>query len=181
MAMPIMMAKISEGSQGLEPVPLWETMPFTLESVGNSRTITPKDAAYVSNWLNSKWSAIGELSQEKKDQVTLMVDFIPPQDTVVPFRYIKAVKMESIDLNIQKSLAQFLNYISARPLERSKGKQTSLPSLRQLAETANREYGWTVPAEPGKAQEIVANLAQSDIRLARFLFNPANYPVLKDK
>lgn len=181
MAMPIMMAKITQKSQGVELAPLWETMQFTLEFVGSSRVVTAESAAYVANWLSSKWSAMGELSQDNKDKVSLMVDFIPARDLNIPFRYVKTVRMDSIDMNIQKSFKQFLNYISARPLERSKGKQTSLTSLRQLAETLDREYGWTVPAEPGEAEEIVGNLANSDIRLARYLFNPAIYPVLQEK
>jgi hypothetical protein len=181
MAMPIMMAKITQRSQRLELAPLWETMQFTLESVGNSRLVTEDSAAYVANWLSAKWSSMGELSQDNKNKVSLMIDFIPSRETNIPFRYVKTVKMDTIDRNVRKSFEQFLNYISSRPMERSKISQTSLASLRQLAEALDREYGWSVPAEPGEAQEIVANLAQSDIRLARHLFNPAVYPILKEE
>jgi hypothetical protein len=51
-------------------------------------------------------------------------------------------------------------------------------SMKPLAEALDREYGWFVDAEPGKAQEIVADLALKDDRLARLLFNPSVYPVL---
>jgi hypothetical protein len=180
MAMPIMMAQITKNSQGLEVAPLWETMQFALESVGRSRVVTDQSAAYVANWLSANWSAMGELTQEKKDEVTLLVDFIPARDTNLPFRYVKSVKMDSVDLNVRKSFSQFLNYISARPLEREESRRTSLVSLRQLAEALDREYGWTVPAEQGEAEEIVANLAKSDMQLARYLFNPSVYPILEE-
>jgi hypothetical protein len=180
MAMPIMMAQITKNSQGLEVVPLWETMQFALESVGSSRFVSDQAGAYVANWVSAKWSVMGGLTQEKKDEVSLLVDFIPSRDTSLPFRYVKSVKMDSIDLNVRKSFTQFLGYISARPLEREEKKRTRLVSLRQLAEALDREYGWTVPAERGKAEEIVTNLAKSDMQLARYLFDPSVYPVLEE-
>jgi len=180
MALPIMMALISKESEILEPIPLWETMRFTLESVRNSRTITPADAAYVANWLNAKWSFMGEVSSENSENISLMIDFIPPRDTSIPFRYLKKAKMEDIDANIRKSFNQFLNYISAPELEKSNTRRVTPVSLRQLASALDREYGWTVAAEPGKSEEIVANVAQSDIWLARYLFNPTLYPILED-
>ena len=68
-------------------------------------------------------------------------------------------------------------------IETEKGgrKRISLISLRQLSAALDREYGWTVAPEPGKSEEIVANLAQSDMWLARQLFNPTLYSILKDK
>lgn len=180
MAMPIMMAQMTKNSQGLEVVPLWETMQFALESVGSSRFVSDQAGAYVANWVSAKWSVMGGLTQEKKDEVSLLVDFIPSRDTSLPFRYVKSVKMDSIDLNVRKSFTQFLGYISARPLEREEKKRTRLVSLRQLAEALDREYGWTVPAERGKAEEIVTNLAKSDMQLARYLFDPSVYPVLEE-
>ena len=180
MAVPVMMAQITKNSPGLDVSPLWETMQFTLESVGNSRIVSEESAAYVANWVSAKWSVMGDLTQEKKDKVSFLVDFIPARDTDIPFRYVKSVGMDSIDLNIRKSFGQFLDYIAARPLERGGVRQTSLQSLRQLAEALDKEYGWTVPAEPGMAESIVANLAKSDIQLARYLFNPSVYPVLKE-
>ncbi len=181
MAMPAMMAKVSEKAEGMDPVPLWETMRFAIESTGSSRTITQESAAYVANWLNAKWSVMGNLSQEGKDRVTVMVDFIPPREEEIPFRYIETIKTDAVNFNIQKAFKQFLNYVSAKPMEAKNEGTTSLASLRQLAEVLNREYGWTAPVEPGKAEEIVINLAQSDRRLARFLFNPNTYPSLKDE
>ena len=89
--------------------------------------------------------------------------------------------MDAIDYNVQKAFQQFLNYVSAKPMEAQREKTTSLASLRPLAEALDREYGWSVPAERGKADEIVSNLAQSDRRLARFLFNPNTYSILRDE
>jgi hypothetical protein len=181
MAMPVMMAKISEKAEGMDPVPLWETMQFAIESTGTSRTITQESAAYVANWLNAKWSAMGSFSKEKKDKTTLLVDFISPRDDEIAFRYTKNIKMDAVDYNVRKAFKEFLNYVSARPMDQKGSEKTSLASLRQLAEVLNREYGWTVPAKPGEAKEVVSNLAQSDLRLARLLFNPITYPILEDK
>jgi len=181
MAMPVMMAKISEKAEGMEPAPLWETMQYAIESTGSSRTIDQESAAYVANWLNSKWSAMGTLSRDGKDKITLLVDFISPRDDEIAYRYTKKIKMDAVDINVRKAFREFLNYVSAKPMDQKGEIKASLASLRQLAEVLDREYGWTVPAEPGKAQEIVSNLAQSDLRLARHLFNPATYPILEDK
>ena len=180
MAVPVMLASISRESEVLEPVPLWETMRFTLESTRNSRTINAGNAAYVANWLNVKWSIMGMVSGENSENIELLIDFIPPQDTSIPYRYIKKIRMENFDKNVRKSFDQFLNYIAAPELEDSKAKHLTLPSLRQLAEAVDREYGWTVEAQPGNSEEIVANLVQSDVRLARYLFNPNLYPILEE-
>lgn len=180
MAMPIMMDLIARDSETLKPVPLWETMRFTLESVGNSRTVMQQNAAYAANWLNAKWAAVGSLSKGKGDKVTLMVDFIPPDDTTIPFRYLKNVNMNDIDANVRKAFNQFLGYISAPVMDKTKGKHITLASLRQLAEAVDKEYGWTVAADPGKSEEIVANLIQSDRPLAQYLFNPSLYSILQD-
>ena len=181
MAVPVMMAMISRESEVLEPIPMWETMRFTLETVRNSRTILPANAAYVANWLNAKWSVTGETATESKEKVSLLIDFIPPQETSVPFRYLKNIRMEDFDGNVRKSFDQFLFYISAPVPESGGRKRISLISLRQLAGALDKEYGWTVPADPGKSEEVVSNLAQSDMWLARQLFNPTLYSVLQDK
>jgi hypothetical protein len=181
MAVPVMLTMISRESDVLEPVPMYETMRFTLESVRNSRQVLPENAAYVANWLNAKWSVIGKTATENKEQISLLMDFIPPQDTRVPFRYLKKIRMEDFDTNVRKSFDEFLYYLSA-PLPGKGGrKRISLISLRQLSAALDREYGWTVAPEPGKSEEIVSNLAQSDMWLAQQLFNPTLYSILKDK
>lgn len=181
MAVPVMLTMISRESEVLEPIPMYETMRFTLESVRNSRTVVPANAAYVANWLNSKWSVMGETATENKERISLLMDFIPPQDTRVPFRYLKKIRTDDFDANVRKAFDQFLYYLSA-PLPEKKGrKHISLISLRQLAAALDKEYGWTVTAEPGTSEEVVANLAQSDPWLARQLFNPTLYSILQDK
>ncbi|MEJ2109540.1 MAG: hypothetical protein P8Z37_06430 [Acidobacteriota bacterium] len=181
MASPIMMALIVRNSQSMEPVPLWESMRFTMESVRNSRTIGAGNAAYVANWLNADWAVMGSLSKEGTDKVSLMIDFIPARDTSVPFRYLKNVKMDAVDENVRKAFNQFLNYISSPQMENTRERHLTFVSLRQLAEVMNKEYGWTVAAEPGKAEETVNNLVKSDPWLARFLFNPTLYAALENQ
>jgi len=181
LAMPILLAKISERAEGMETVPLWESVRYAIESTGNSRTVTQESAAYVANWMNSKWCVMGTLSQAKNDKITLLMDFIPSREDDIPFRFIKTMKMDEVDYSVQKAFQEFLHYVSAKPLETQKGKTTNLASLRQLAEALDREYGWSVPAERGQADEIVSNLFQSDPQLARSLFNPNTYSILKDE
>ena len=53
--------------------------------------------------------------------------------------------------------------------------------IDRWAEALDREYGWFVDADPGKAQETVSELAHSDERLAQSLFSPALYPDLSPK
>lgn len=181
MAIPALMAKITQESPALNIVPLWETMPLALESVGNLREITSEDASYVANWLNAEWALMGDLSEDDNKKVSLLLDFIPARDTNVPFRYIKVLDMDAFDISIREAFNQFLYYISVVPIEDTGRKQTRLASLRMVAEALDREYGWSVPAEPGLAEDIVTNLAQSDIWLTRYLFNPDVYTILKDK
>ena len=88
MAMPILLTKISQNAEGLEPLPLWESMRYAIESTGSTRTVTQESAAYVANWMNSKWSVMGTLSQGKSNKITLMMDFIPSRDDSIPFRYV---------------------------------------------------------------------------------------------
>jgi len=181
MAMPIMMAKISQRAPALDPVPLWESMPTALEAAGNSRSFTPESAAYVATWLTAKWAAMGEFTPVQKDY-SLMVDFIPAKSTLIAFRYIKTGTADSVEPNLNRSIEQFLGYLVASPIQTAKAKAQGMTSLKKLAEAIDREYGWSVEAEPGKAQEIAASLAQSDARLARFLFNPTLYSFIpKDK
>jgi hypothetical protein len=178
MAAPIVMAKISQRATEMDPVPLWESMPTALEAGGDSRSFTPESAAYVATWLSAKWAAMGELTPVKKSY-SLMVDFIPAKSTLIAFRYIKPMNnMESVELNLNKAISQFLAYLVLSPLPPSKEKALTISSLKRLAEAVDREYGWSVEAEPGKAQDVAESLARSDERLARFLFNPTLYPFL---
>jgi hypothetical protein len=177
LAAPIMMAKASESARDLEVIPLWETMPIAIEAGGVSRTFTPEAASYVASWFSAKWSAMGEISPSKSG-VSMMIDFMPSRTTLVPFRFTRAGKIDTIGSNIPEAYSQFLRYLAARPLLPPKKGLQQLTATKNLAEALDREYGWFVAAEPGKAQAIVSELARTDERLARLLFNPSVYPAL---
>lgn len=177
LAAPIMMAKISLRSKDIEVVPIWETMPTAIEAAGVSRSITPESATSVGTWLTAKWAIMGEISPDKKG-VSIIVDFIPAKSSLVAFRYFQKGKIDAAGYGFNQAYQQFLHYSMAAPLAEGEGKHQGLTSLKDLAEALDREYGWFVNAEPGKAQQIVSDLARSDDRLARLLFNPALYPAI---
>lgn len=175
-ASPALMAKVAEAAQDLEPVPLWETMPVALESVGPTRSVTPEQAAYVASRLTAKWCAMGELFSSKKGTM-LRIDFIPAKTTAYAFRYEKEIRPDSMSGNFHEAFVQFLRYLVVRPLPKQASKNTIPVAARELGEALDREYGWFVPAEPGKAGPLVTKLAQSDSSLARTLFNPNLYSI----
>jgi hypothetical protein len=177
LAAPIMMAKVSESARDLEVIPLWETMPVAIEAGGASRSFTPETAAYVASWFSAKWSAMGEISPTKSG-VSMMIDFMPSRTTLVPFRFTRDGKIDAIGTSLPEAYSQFLRYLAARPLLPAKKDLQQMTAMKNLAEALDREYGWFVAAEPGKAQGIVSELARTDERLARLLFNPTVYPVL---
>jgi hypothetical protein len=178
MASPILMAKVAEQAPDLVVVPLWEAMPTAIQSAGASRIFTQEEAASVANWLSARWSIMGAVFPAKTG-LSLMVDFIPAKTTQIPFRYIKTGEIDSLEPDFHAAFRQFLRYLVARPLEPVKKEdEPSATALKNLAEALDREYGWFVSAEPGKAGEAVANLVSSDKQLARLLFNPSLYPEL---
>ncbi len=177
MAAPVMLAKVSERAREIEVIPLWQAMPVALDAAGASRTLTADSGAQIASYLSAKWATIGEFTQTKYG-VSMIGDFIPAQRTQVPFRFMKRGNMETVGANLPIAISQFLRYLAARPLLPEDHKTPGFQSLRALAEALDREYGWFVEAQPGKADEIVSELANSDDRLARLLFSPTLYPVL---
>ena len=177
MAGPILMEKVSESARDLKVLPLWQTMPVAVEAAGASRSFTPDSAAYIASWHSVKWSAMGDISPTKYG-VSMIIDFIPSRSSQVPFRYMNSGKIDYVGSQLPLAFGQFLYYLAVRPLEPSSKKLPTFTSMKSLAETLDREYGWFVEADPGKAQEVVTNLLHTDERLARFLFNPSLYPVL---
>jgi hypothetical protein len=177
MAGPIMMAKISEYAMDIEVIPLWQSMPASLEAGGASRSFTAESAAYIASFLAVDWSAMGEISPSKSG-VSIMIDFIPPRSLQVPFRFKKSGKIDDVGSQLPAALNQFFYYLGARPLAPIDKKLPTMTEMKSLAEVLDREYGWFVEANPGKANEVVADLARTDVRLARMLFNPALYPAL---
>jgi len=181
LAAPILMAKTGGKSESLDLIPLWETMPYARDNAGTSRSFTPETAANVATWLSAKWSAMGEMKMTPaKNEVSMVVDFIPSRSNQVAFRYLKKDKIDSLGDGFNDAYIQFLRYLVTKPLAPSK-KSDTLTSVKSLAEAIDREYGWFVEADPGKAQDVVNSLIQTDERLARFLFSPTLYPALAVK
>jgi len=178
MAAPILMAMTGQKEKGLEILPLWQTMPTALTAAGSSRTFTEESASTVAAWSSAKWSVMGEFTPAKNG-VSMMLDFIPARINQVPFRFLKAGKLDEIGNSFYEAYLQFLRYLVSRPpIQQVPSKDTTMTSVKDLAQALDREYGWSVEAEPGKAQEAVARLMQSDENLARMLFSPSLYPVL---
>jgi hypothetical protein len=174
---PIMMAKAGEYAKDIEVIPLWQTMSIALEAAGASRSITSDSAAYIASWLAVKWSAMGEISTTKSG-VSMMLDFIPARSTQVPFRFTKSGSIDDVGSQLPKAYNQFLYYLGGKRLNPIDKKLPTMTEMKSLAEALDREYGWFVEANPGKAQEVVSKLVSSDERLARLLFNPSMYPAL---
>jgi hypothetical protein len=177
LAAPVMMAKVSEYSKDVEIMPLWQSMPIALEAAGASRSLAADSAAYIASWLAAKWSVMGEITPTKNG-VSFMIDIIPDRSTQVPFRFSKSGEIDGVAAQIPLAYNQFFYYLGTRKLAPIDKKLPTLTSMKSVAEALDREYGWFVEAEPGKAQQVVASLASTDMRLARLLFNPSLYPVL---
>jgi len=180
MAAPILLAKAGEAAKGLDILPLWQTMPTVLNAAGTSRGLTEESASTIAAWTSAKWSVMGELAPAKNG-VTLVIDFVPARSNSVPFRYLKTGKMDSLAGSFDEAYIQFLRYLVSRPFAQAQDKAVTMTSVKDLAEALDREYGWSVEAEPGKAQDAVSSLMRSDERLARMLFSPILYPSLAEK
>jgi hypothetical protein len=177
MAAPVLMKKASSKSREFEIIPLWESMPVAIQAAGQNRNLTPEAVESASTWLTARWTAIGEFTPTQNG-VTMMIDFIPGKSNLIPFRYLRSGKIDWIESGAQEAIVQFRRYLMIPQLEPERGGSQDMLSLRNLAEVLDREYGWFVEAEPGKAQETVAALLKTDESLARFLFSPTLYPIL---
>lgn len=178
MAAPIALAQASAKIKEFEAIPLWQTMPLAIQTAGNSRILTEESVAAAASWLSAKWIIYGEFQTQKKG-ASLVIDFIPSQENMIPFRHSRAGKLNMLQPGFHKAFQQFMRYLSAGYLPPERDKSKDFTALRSLAEALDREYGWSVEAEPGKAQEIVAGLIKTDVQLARFLFSPTLYPALQ--
>jgi hypothetical protein len=94
---------------------------------------------------------------------------------------VKTGKIDSFGTGFYEAYDQFLRYLVAPLPEQGRNSVATMDSVKSIAEALDREYGWFVEAEPGKAQDLIKDLAQSDEPLARSLFNPAQYPALAAK
>lgn len=176
LAAPIMLAKAGEGAPDLEIVPLWESMPIVVQAMGASRSIGPDQASYIAGLLTAKWAATGEFSISK-NSFTVLIDFMPSKETLIPFRYEKQTDIKSLQANAREALAQFVSYQVVRPTP-AEVSADDITSLREVAQALDLEYGWFTPAVPGKSEKAVMDLAKTDSRLAQVLFNPNLYPAI---
>ena len=175
LAAPLVMAKSIENAPAFEIVPLWQTYPVAIESLGAGRSISPEVAAYVASRVGAKWAANGELIAAKGG-IWMRVDFIPAKASIVAYRYEKEGNADSMGGYFYEAFSQFMRYLVLQPLPKADGKGVATSSMRELGESLNREYGWYTAAEPGKSEKIVADLARMDSDFARLLFDPILYP-----
>jgi hypothetical protein len=175
LAAPLLEAKTIENAPAFEIVPLSQTYPVAIESLGAGRSITPDIAAYVADRVGAKWAANGELTATKGG-VWMRVDFIPAKSSLVAYRYEKEGNIDSMGSYFIEAFSQFIRYLVLQPLPKAEGKALTPSSLRELGESLNREYGWYIAAEPGKSEKIVADLARTNSGFARLLFDPILYP-----
>ncbi len=171
------MADIATAAPDLEIVPVWESIPAALQSLGNSRTVTTDIAELVATRLSARWASQGDVI--KKDKTLIVrVDFIPSRSSLVPFRYERTVTPDELHARFQEAMDQFLRYLIVRPLELDKLQPLDEKKLKEIAEALDVEYGWFASAKPGSSGKVVAELAQTRPALARVLFSPTLYPVL---
>ena len=171
----VLMAKELERAKDLDVIPLWETLPTAVETLGTSRTITPEISAVIAGRLNARWAAQSDLAPGQNG-FDLRIDFIPGKATLIPFRYDGQAQIDSLTHHFQEAFEQFLRYMVARPLGKGGGKSMDSDQLKQLSAALDREYGWFESADPGKAAAEAEKLGRSDSRLARLLFSPTLYP-----
>jgi hypothetical protein len=171
-----LMARFADQAQDLSAAALWETIPVALESVGDSRSITPDTAAYVASRVTARWAIQGALLAVKGG-MRLRLDFLPSETSMVAYRYESSFTPETMLQKMREAFEQFLTYLMARPLPKS-SDAISPGNLRQIGEALDQEYGWYRTADPGKAERVVAELAKSQLSVARILFSPTVYPIL---
>ncbi len=178
LAVPVLMARLALIAPSLELVPLWQSMPVAVESAGASRSITPEAAAYVASRMAARWAVHGEVARTR-DGFSVLVDFIPTKSTSFPFRYTRDTSVGSLSSNLLEAYNQFLYYLIAKPIADKEAKDTIDPVLlKEVVEALDREYGWFVQADPGKAEKAASGLVRVERKLAPLVFNPSLYSVL---
>lgn len=176
MALPVMLAKELGNSEDLEAVPLWESIPIALETLGSSREISDEMPAYIASRLNARWATKAQVAPSKNG-VALLLDFMPAKATLIAYRYKTETSIDSLNKHMREALVQFVRYLAVRRLSDSaRGGQVDRGEFQQLAQALDREYGWFESAEPGKSMQAFQNLARTDDRLARLLFRPPDRP-----
>jgi len=173
----VLMDEVAHTAADLELIPLWESMPVTMQALGNSRTITSDMASQIATRLAAKWATAGDLLTAN-NSITLRLDFIPAQTTVIPFRYEKPISSDVLADRLTESLDQFLRYLIVRPLNVEGIRPIEVKTLKEVAEALDVEYGWFSTARPGVAGKSVEDLQKEAPGLARLLFSPTLYPNL---
>jgi hypothetical protein len=177
LATAVMMAEIALAAPDLEPVPLWESWPAALQTLGQSRTITPEIAEFTAARLTARWAGQGDLLIAQNAFI-VRVDFVPSRPSLVPFRYEKSSSLDGLAPRFLEAFEQFLRYLTVRPFAKEKIRPMDAKQLQEVAQALDVEYGWFVPAKPGNAAKLVGELANVNRDLARLLFNPSLYPIL---
>lgn len=178
LAVPVLMGKLATVSTDLDPVPLWQSMPIAVENAGAARVINPELASYVASRMGARWAATGDLAPAKNG-FTLIIDFIPVNTASYAYRYQKAVSTSSLESNVRQAMDEFIRYRVPKPAVSKESKATmDTGLLQQIAETVDSDYGWFVPAAPGKGDGIAAAVSRSDSKFARLIFSPTLYPVV---
>jgi hypothetical protein len=173
----VCLADFELAAPDIDLVPVYESIPAALQSLGEARTISTDIAELVASRLSARWSLQGEVLGAG-NTLTLRLDFIPAKPSLVPFRYEKAISSDSLRARLQEACDQFLSYLIVRPLPTSKIRPMDVKKLREIADALDLEYGWFVAAKPGASGKVVEDLARSSPALARVLFSPTLYPVL---
>ena len=162
----------------LEPVPLWESLPAALQSLGVSCTTVAEVSEFIAARLSARWATDGRIIPAK-DEYTFRIDFVPARPSQVPFRFETVSSIEAMDLRFQEAFEQLARYLNVRPPEKEKAPLLDINRLREIAQALNVEYGWFSEAKPGSAGKLVEALAAGNRDLARLLFNPSLYPILE--
>jgi hypothetical protein len=172
-----MMAQVVLSSPDLEAVPLWESVPVALQSLGNSRTVTLDLAELVATRLTARWATQADLFMDNKTP-RLRIDFIPADTNLVPFRYEKPAPTNLLEERLREAFEQFLRYLNGGPLPRRESQEMDAAAMKEVGAALDEEYGWFVPAKPGAAARLVESLSKSAPAVAKVLFSPTLYPVL---
>jgi hypothetical protein len=162
----------------LELVPLWESLPASLQTLGVSRTTTEEVSNFIAARLSARWATDGRIIPAK-EEYTFRIDFVPARPSQVPFRFEKISSIESMDSQFREAFEQLARYLNVRPPEEAKAPLLDLKKLREIAQAIDVEYGWFSEAKPGSAGALVGELAARNRNLARLLFSPTLYPVLE--
>ena len=171
----VIMAGIIEQAPDLEAVPFWHSIPLALNRLGASRTITPQTAAEIAELSGARWATACELAGGPNG-ISIMLDFMPANPTLIPFRYTGIVTADTLEAVLTVAFDQFLRYLGVRPLPAPQAGPRPMPvNPIALAEIFDREYGWFGRAAPGQSTSTALELERSDPALAHVLFDPALY------